>query len=201
MSRTVPRWRLVLKLIAGPLVLVAIVAALLATAGGGTRRDASQAAPAQQSVQADAPLTGELHLTAQEQADWNAATATPEQRAAIVANMQAAFAGVAQINVGTDPVPAPQPAAHQTSVGDMQLIVAYGMSWDHFWVTASYLDMARGAIWAAVGYCIYRGVPSWLCNGAGSTLSSWAQGWGSASNHGVWGAVYWAPPHITGGRW
>ena len=25
--------------------------------------------------------------------------------------------------------------------------------------------------------------------------------YGTGRNHGVWGAVYWAPPHITIGRW
>lgn len=80
----------------------------------------------------------------------------------------------------------------------VQNVLAYGWSGDHVWVTASYADMARGAIWIAVNYCS-RYVPSFICNAAGNWLSSLAQGYAPWSNHGVWGALYWN--HYTGGRW
>ena len=58
----------------------------------------------------------------------------------------------------------------------------------------------NGAIWGAVRACQTR-LPGWLCTSAGNLLASWAQGWGGAANHGVWAAIYWAPPHVDGGRW
>src|SRR5690349_8619908 len=63
--------------------------------------------------------------------------------------------------------------------------VAWGITSDHFWITVSYADIVSGAIWAAVQACQTR-LPGWLCTSAGNLLVSWAQGWGSASNHGVW---------------
>ncbi|MEV7042699.1 hypothetical protein [Amycolatopsis sp. NPDC051061] len=78
--------------------------------------------------------------------------------------------------------------------------MATGITGDRFWITASYADMANGAIWGAVRACQTR-LPGWLCTSAGNLLSSWAQGWGSASNHGLWAEIYWAPPHVNAGRW
>ncbi len=83
------------------------------------------------------------------------------------------------------------------SYSSMDPAIAYGYN-GHFWVTASYADMASGAIWAGVQYCSKR-LPGWLCSKLGNVLTSWANGWGWATNHGVWGAVYW--DRIEGGRW
>ena len=127
-----------------------------------------------------------------ELAQWKALTATPAQRARIVHELQGAFAGVAQVGVG--------PIQTGTSAPNIQEVLSYGVNWDHFWIIASYYDMARGAIWGAVQVCD-RYAPSWICNQAGNILSSWAAGWGWASNHGVWASIYWWPPHVTGGRW
>ena len=140
--------------------------------------------------------------TAAELVQWHQDTATPYQRADMVARMRAAFEGVAQVGVGSMP-PASGPAVARPTSGSpgAQLVLAYGISGDHFWITASYADMARGAIWGAVQACQRYGVPGWVCNQAGSMLSSWASGWGTANNHGVWAAVYWWPAYVTGGRW
>ncbi|HEY5877312.1 MAG TPA: hypothetical protein VIU11_00280 [Nakamurella sp.] len=74
------------------------------------------------------------------------------------------------------------------------------MAGDHFWITASYADIARGAVPAAVAACAVR-VPRALCNTAGNVLESMAAGWGAGNSHGVWAAVYWWPPRVTGGHW
>ncbi|GAA2136425.1 hypothetical protein GCM10009760_15950 [Kitasatospora kazusensis] len=167
---------------------------------GGVGGAAAVAAP-----QADG---GSLRLTAAELAQWQQATATPEQRQQLVAGLQAAFAGVA--TVGSGPVPgaggsqgAGVVSASYTGTGQggqVEQALSTGVTGTHFWVIASYADIVHGAIGVAVKAC-YRWAPGWLCNGVGSLLTGWANGWGAASNHGVWGAVYWAPPHLDGGRW
>lgn len=109
--------------------------------------------------------------------------------------LAAAFSGVAEIRPGDQ-------KAQATSVGPMTPILAQGWDRDHYWITASYADMSRGAIWAAVYACKRSGkVPPWLCQYAGDKLSKWARGWGSAKNHGVWGAVYPYRGRLAGGRW
>jgi cytochrome bd-type quinol oxidase subunit 1 len=155
---------------------------------------ASQAQPTTTTA-VDAPAK-EYTPTPAEVALFQSATNTPEKRAHLVAELQGAFAGVAEVHAGDV---SPGLSATDASI---QTVLSYGANWDHVWMTASYADMARGAIWGAVAYCKYR-VPSlsWLCQRIGDTLSSWARGYPAISNHGVWGAVYWAPVKITGGRW
>jgi hypothetical protein len=146
--------------------------------------------------QPDPSLSGQIDVTPEELAAWEVSIATPAQQAQIVADMQESFAGIATVKLGTEPH-----LTRPSSVGALELILAFGANATHFWITASYADMARGAIWVAVRACIGRGIPAWLCNAAGNQLSRWAQGWGSAANHGLWAAIYWAPPHFNGGRW
>jgi hypothetical protein len=129
-----------------------------------------------------------LHLSPAEQEQWLRLTATPADRARIVAEVQEAFAGVAKVGLSAP------------STGAVQPNLATGVTGDHFWITASYADIVDGAIWAGVRACQTR-VPAWLCTQAGNLLVSWAAGWGAANDHGVWAAIYWWPPHITGGRW
>jgi hypothetical protein len=126
-------------------------------------------------------------LNAQEQAEWRRLTARPEGRAQVVAEMQAAFQGLATVG-------AAQPS------GSAHTDLATGITGDHFWITASYADVVNGAIAVGVRACQTR-LPGWLCSTAGTLLTNWASGWGSAANHGVWAAIYWAPPHVEGGRW
>ncbi len=131
-------------------------------------------------------------LTATELADWQRLTATPAGRAYVVSTMRSALAGTA--TVGTDPT-----AGIHTGSG-AHTDLATGIAGDHFWIIVSYADVVSGAIWVGVRACATR-LPGWLCTTAGNLLSSWAAGWGSASNHGVWAAIYWLPPHVDGGRW
>lgn len=159
---------------------------------------AAHPAPAT-STAADQP-TNQINVSAAELAAWQAQTATPAGRAQVVERMQAAFAGIA--TVGTDP----QYFTQATRSGGGTLPtnavpnLATGITGDHFWIIMSYADIANGLITVAVRACQTR-LPAWLCTAAGNLLSSWAQGGGSASNHGVWAAIYWLPPHIDGGRW
>ena len=144
------------------------------------------------------PTSGPITLTSSELADWQAMTATPFGRAKVVADLQQAFAGVATVGAGSEPTMAATNSA--TGTTNANLVMAYGITADHFWITASYSDMARGAILGAQTACSKR-LPGWLCSSANNALSSWARGWGSASNHGVWASIYWNPAHLTGGRW
>ena len=147
-----------------------------------------------------APVAVEFHPTQVQLDAWKAETATPFQRAQMIMNLQHAFAGVADVGFGSLPSSAQVNAAQTTPSATVNEVVAYGVSGDHFWIIASYADISRGAIWGAVAVCD-RYAPSWICSGAGNMLDSWAAGWGSANSHGVWAAIYWWPPHVTGGRW
>jgi hypothetical protein len=135
---------------------------------------------------------GTPRLTLGELTAWQARIATPAGRAEVIADLGHAFSGVATVRTGAIQ------AHHQ--IGRPVAELASGLEWDHFWVIASYADAVNGALWAAVRACQLR-LPSWLCVNAGNLLSSWASGWAPVSNHGVWAAIYWLPPHITGGRW
>jgi hypothetical protein len=84
---------------------------------------------------------------------------------------------------------------------DMVHRLAYGYDRDHVWMTASYADIARGLLSAAVVAC-KRYLPAipWVCDWAGGVLKSWARGYPALANHGVWGALY-TTGRFTGGRW
>ena len=148
---------------------------------------------------------GAVQLTSAEKSQWAALTATPFERAKVVAELQKAFSGVAQ--VGTGPLPkhgpnGPLTPATSPSNGssNAELMLAAGVSGNHFWITASYHDIADGAIWGGVIACD-RYLPSEMCLTAGELLIDWSYGWGYGNTHGVWAAIYWWPPHIAGGRW
>jgi hypothetical protein len=141
----------------------------------------------------------DLQLTANEQAQWRELTATPAGRADVLEGLQSAFAGVGKIGVG--PVPGQIKTVGYATGGNIRPEWAAGLTGDHFWITASYADIASNAISGAVALCKTRVPTPWLCDAAGSLLREWARGWGWANNHGVWAAVYWWPPHVTGGRW
>jgi hypothetical protein len=173
--------------------LVAVIAALGLLASPGSSASGSRAniRPVQ------------LQLSADDKASWQRQIATPEGRAQVVSEMQLAFANVATIGVGTSPATSDEFSGrirNVASISDLRPTVEWGITADHFWIIVSYADIANGAIWAAVRACQAR-LPGWLCTNAGNMLVNWAQGWGSASNHGVWAEVYWWPPRITGGRW
>lgn len=133
-----------------------------------------------------------------ELAQMRAATDTPAERQQVNEVLAAAFADVAEVKIA-----GPQNEANDEASGggSVQQVLAYGAAGTHVWMTASYADMAAGAIWAAVRFCQRRYPPlSGVCGYVGNLLTSWARGWGAASNHGVWGAVYyWG--QVTGGRW
>jgi hypothetical protein len=130
-----------------------------------------------------------IGATADQAAEWARLTATPEQRAQIVADLKESFAGVAEVHVETGPS-----AGRFAAMPDL----AYGYN-GHFWVTLSYADAINGLIDVGVRYCSTR-IPGWICNIVGNLLKSMVSGWGWANNHGVWGAAYWSG-YVTGGRW
>jgi len=184
---------------------VSILVAVAIAAGGATVTQT----PGATSLRA----SGSIHLTSAELKQWHNETATPFEREQIVEKMRAAFSGVAEVGAGPRPdqpdvsgaVGADAPATEPVSAGPTNVAqedLSYGITGSDFWVVASYGDMARGAIWGAEQVCeYYYGVFGWLCDAAGSLLSSWSNGWGSANNHGVWATVYWWLPHYNAGRW
>lgn len=137
-----------------------------------------------------------IELSPAELVEWRQRTATAQQRVEVIAQLNAAFAGVATVGYGG----APRAAGTTGSGARVEPVLATGVSGDHFWITASYADIARGAVPAAVAACATR-VPAAICNAAGNWLRSAAAGWGAGNSHGLWAAVYWWPPRFTGGRW
>ena len=80
--------------------------------------------------------------------------------------------------------------------------LSFGRTGNHIWIIASYADIADGAIWSGVVACgAYQPELFDFCEEIGDIMAEWAQGWGRAANHGVWSAIYWLPPHWSGGRW
>jgi hypothetical protein len=177
----------------------AAVAAVIA-AGGVSAADAATGGPGVQHAgpRAATQIRPEkIRLTPTELARWRRETATPAERAKLVAAFRKAFAGVAQVSTV-----APDKASLVGQAKPTISNLAMGRTGDHFWIIASYADVADGAIWGAVAACgAYAPEFFEVCDLAGDVMSEWAQGWGRASNHGVWTAIYWWPPHVTGGRW
>jgi hypothetical protein len=122
-------------------------------------------------------------------------TDTPQEREAFLKGLQQAFSGVATVGF--------EPAGQQGDITGGTVYhpqLAYGFDRDHYWVTLSYADAARGAISTASAACKARfPKAAALCTSLASLLQSWVRGRGSANNHGVWAAVY--INRITGGRW
>ncbi|CRK59284.1 hypothetical protein [Alloactinosynnema sp. L-07] len=186
--------------IARPLVTMAVAALAAGAVMSSSQGTETSERPVDMAVH---PI--EFALSPAEAAEWQQRTATPEGRERVLSDLSLAFSGVASIGT-TQPVsaqdqlaPTIERMAHSTGL-PIRPVWATGMAGDHFWITASYADVASGAISGAVWACKRR-LPGWLCDTAGRLLKEWAKGWGSASNHGVWAAVYWWPPRVTGGRW
>jgi hypothetical protein len=175
---------------------IALASSLALVTAGSAGAATSTKAPRHEPARAAAEIRPEkIRLTHAEYAQWRRETATPAERAKVLANLQKAFAGVAHI--GTT-----MPATGKESGHAMSPHLSFGRTGNHFWIIASYADVADGAIWSGVVACeVYEPELSDFCEEAGDILSDWAHGWGRASNHGVWAAVYWWPPYITGGRW
>lgn len=173
-----------------PLVAVALSAGTLVTS-----REEALPPPADSIGSLDAQYSGSIELTDAELQAWSDMTESPESRAELLGALESSFDGVADFD-------APAEGALGLPLGGEEMALAYGKNSTHFWITASYADMARGAIGAAVVACKKK-VPAAasVCGTVGSVLSKWAKGWGSAGNHGVWAAVYWGPPRYKGGRW
>jgi len=178
-------------------VTLALASALALVTAGSASAATGRPVPPSVSDNAAAQIRPQvIRLTPAEYAQWRRDTATPAERAKVITSLQKAFAGVARISVGA----APRPGGVLPRT--ISPALASGVTSNHFWIIASYADMADGAIWAGVVACqIYEPEIGYLCRAAGTILAAWAQGWGRASNHGVWAAIYWWPPHITGGRW
>ncbi|WP_395725604.1 hypothetical protein [Nakamurella sp.] len=183
-------WRQAIRWSAVAIAALATVIALTLS-GFGSGTIAGRATPVTPEI-TDSVIT----LSPAELVEWRQRTATPRQRAEIIAQLNEAFAGVATVGDGASP----QATGSTPSGARVQQVLATGFTGDHFWITASYADIARGAVPAAVAACAIR-IPRALCSAAGNWLIGAAAGWGAGNSHGLWAAVYWWPPRFTGGRW
>lgn len=170
-----------------------------AVLGGAVQAQAATTGPAVHAPVAAQHMSGRIHLTAAQEAAWRRDTATPAGRERVLSAFQAAFGNIAEVGTGKVARYIPGTRAR----GPMRPDLSYGITGDHFWIIASYADIADGAINVAVAVCRARVTPAAapVCNAAGAVLKAWAAGWGTGNSHGVWAAIYWWPPHYTGGRW
>ncbi|WP_371652883.1 MULTISPECIES: hypothetical protein [unclassified Streptomyces] len=183
-------------------IAAGVGAAVVTTLAGGLLPSSSQdSVKATSTIATQQSAVNPQGLTAVESAEWEYLTATPESRKRLIAEVQEAFAGVATVRTDAQEQNA-RTAASATSAdkGHVVQALATGVTGTHFWIIASYADIARGMITRAVRACSVR-VPAWLCTNAGKVLTSWSRGWGATAKHGVWAAVYWKPAHVAGGRW
>ena len=185
-------------------IAAALGAAVVTALAGGLLAGSSQ----EDSMKATSPVAARQiavnpqGLTSAESSEWEHLTATPESRTRLITEIQEAFAGVATVRTDAPEQNARSAvSATSTNRGHVVQALSTGVTGDHFWIIASYGDIARGTIAGAVRACTSTRVPVWLCKNAGNVLTSWSRGWGAAANHGIWAAVYWRPAHVTGGRW
>jgi hypothetical protein len=139
-----------------------------------------------------------VELASAQKAELVRLTSAPAKKALFLKNLQRAFGGIATVGY----VPATSAnavgAAHSASK-TAHPFFAGGWDRDHFWISLSYADAANGAIDGAYALCT-RYLPGMICGPISSVLRRLVAGQGSASNHGVWGAVY-LYGRVTGGRW
>jgi hypothetical protein len=170
-------------------MLGAVASAVIATVGLSLL-PASAASAATTSLReptVSVPVSQRAFTTEQQAALANA-TSTPAKRADVLKKLELAYAGVATVGF----------RSATTSSSN-----AYSAGWDrdHFWIILSYADAANGAITTAAGACVaYLPALWWVCGGIAGFLYALVNGWGRASNHGVWAAVY-TSGWLTGGRW
>lgn len=130
--------------------------------------------------------------TAAERAQLARVLATPQGRAKLVSALDASFGRFARVSVGSGGAP----------VRSIRPDLADGIAWDHIWVIASFADVYRGLVTAAVGFCLARSPVKWICPVIGGFLVNMTNGHGWSDSHGVWAAYYWWPYlHETGGFW
>ncbi len=175
-------------------VLGVTTAAVLSTglAACGTPQGSSSQASA--STTAAVTQIVPVSFTSAQTAELKSLTDSPKKLESVVATLNASFGKT--LTASTKELTSSNKVIN-ASYSSLNPDLVYGYN-GHFWVIASYADMASGAIWAGVRSCSTR-LPGWLCSYLGNVLASWANGWGWGTNHGVWGAVYW--DRITGGRW
>lgn len=182
------------------LILAAILAAVVALAASTLQIHGSTTHGAG-ATSTDLTTTSTLHptLSQSELAQWNAETSTPQGRTAIIAGFRKVLGDQAKFGFG------PLPATYASNTIQLTAFerdsMQYGVSGNHFWFILTDNDVQQGLGWGLKAACF------WALPLAGAlicgTIITAVEGasYGNATNHGVWGAVYWAPPHIVIGRW
>ncbi|MDQ1307608.1 MAG: hypothetical protein QG671_3441 [Actinomycetota bacterium] len=145
-----------------------------------------------------------VELAPAQKAELLRLTSTPAKKALFLKNLQLAFGGIATVGYTPGTSTNSVGTAHSASKTAHPFLAA-GWDRDHFWITMSYADAANGAINGAYRLCT-RYLPGFICGPISGVLRGLVAGQGSASNHGVWGAVYLygggdRRPLVTGARW
>ena len=180
--------------LAAILVATALLAASTLQTHGSAAREASAATSHLTASQTLSP-----GLSPSELAQWNAETSTPQGRATIIAGFREVLGGRAKFGFG--PLPAAQAGDTIQLTAYDRSSMQYGVSGNHFWFILTDYEVQEGLGWGLKAACV------WALPLAGAlicgTIITAVEGasYGTATNHGVWGAVYWAPPHIVIGRW
>ncbi len=176
-------------------IIASVIAALTIRLSGGLTTHHT-AAPATAPVTTPVTTT-QPQLSAAQLASWNAQVATPEGRTAIVDGFRKVFGDQAQIGFGDPPVGAMTTGVQQATFHDMQA----GISGNHFWFILTDYEVRQGFGWGLKASCFaaLSLAGALICGSVITAIEGYS--YGSANNHGVWGAVYWAPPHISAGRW
>jgi hypothetical protein len=136
-------------------------------------------------------------LSSSQLAAWKKQVSTAQGRAAILDGLHSVFGNTVQFGVGSMPTAQPT-SGHAASVSPNAQI---GVTSDHFWfiVTDYEVRQGVGTLLRAACFRVLPLVGAFIC---GSIITAvLGASYGTANNHGVWGAVYWWTPRIVIGRW
>jgi hypothetical protein len=187
-----PGIRVITGTLAGICAAVVAITLILTNSAGQAVRTATTTHPRA------LPHVESVQVTSAEREQLHHYMTVPGHRAEISSLMERSFKQ-AGLRTGTTSVEVP---------GRPSLDLAYGVTGEHVWVTASFNDVYDGAVAAMTSGCVALmgryGLSSlnWMCGWMGAVLSDWAAGHAWAASHGVWIAVYWWPwIYYQGGYW
>lgn len=148
--------------------------------------------PGHAAASAAHPTISHVQLTAAESTSLHKLVSTSRGREDLFTAFADSYGRVGQ--VGTGPVATP---------GTTQLDLSWGFSGsggEHFWIIASYADIASGALARMTPYCVGALTPfidpvaaAAVCGGVLAVLVKLAHGQRAISNHGVWAEVHFWP--------
>ena len=124
-----------------------------------------------------------ISMTSQQLKAWQQQVSTPQGRAAVIESVRTAFGGKAQAGFGEAPT--------FINGRPVTLSASVGANGSYFWFVVSDRDIRAGVGWGLRAACL-RLLPlaGFFVCGAIVTAVEGAS-YGSGTNHGVWGKVYW----------